>query len=663
MRDLTPTLLAAQSSSVRIPAVSLVLNNLPGGKVSLLWERLYTGAEPSGAHSLTLAGNGALVRFRCGPVSDSRKLYRQRIVNPGSTSDFSAWTFFSQYNVTAVASCARDTEIGVFWAKTNGDICYMQSTDYGASWGATQYPGTAPTGSVAQMAVAYKYNGDIAVFFVDASTLYVIRRINGVWQSRIAWSHSTGTLTGVAVIYDRDWKLLVAGRDSGGNHCVWSLIYGDGGEVPAGSWSALKPIAQTPADSPYSSGNVSLAEIASGDIRCFYLENYSGNPAGSRPFWSSLVSSSYQTSLWHEPVPFDSSTPDCPAVAKYGEYIWLATPAGVWRANCTVKSFNAGPDILSLRLDVEENEGRIQVELDNHTGKYSNPGADSLETLRHGANLEFRCGYLTAAGNEYSENLSFCLQRYTLASSPGKAVMVLEGVDGWQKLAEWSARYSLRFTSRPVKDILEEVLARSGMRLEVISQSSLITAYCPDFTIQPGDNGKEVVVRLLAMVPDVLFLEGWTAFLSIPLPLDNLAFQYGTTTPILEGRYEQHTARYNHILVEGSGASSEVFDWEDIAYNGDRFLRIEDSNITTLNQAQERGNAVLRKFSTGADAGFIRVPVNCGQQLYDAISITDSLAGLYGIRRRVRAISTFYQPKKASTSRKLQSVKCKGGIK
>ncbi len=79
-------------------------------------------------------------------------------------------------------------------------------------------------------------------------TLYVIKRISGVWQSRVAWNKTTGNLSGVAAVYDGDWKLLVSGKDASGNFKLWSLVYGDGGEVTAGTWSDLKEIATAPSD-------------------------------------------------------------------------------------------------------------------------------------------------------------------------------------------------------------------------------------------------------------------------------------------------------------------------------------------------------------------------------------------------------------------------------
>jgi hypothetical protein len=38
------------------------------------------------------------------------------------------------------------------------------------------------------------------------------------------------------------------------------------------------------------------------------------------------------------------------------------------------------------------------------------------------------------------------------------------------------------------------------------------------------------------------------------------------------------------------------------------------------------------------------VPVNCGQQLYDVIDITDTRTGLSGAKRRVMGIVVSYRP-------------------
>ncbi len=84
MRTLTSTLLAAQKSATRTPAIAVQARNLLAGVVNLKWERLYTGSELDGPHALTIPGDGSLIRIRATPATDGRKLYRQRITSLGS---------------------------------------------------------------------------------------------------------------------------------------------------------------------------------------------------------------------------------------------------------------------------------------------------------------------------------------------------------------------------------------------------------------------------------------------------------------------------------------------------------------------------------------------------------------------------------------------------
>jgi len=74
----------------------------------------------------------------------------------------------------------------------------------------------------------------------------------------------------------------------------------------------------------------------------------------------------------------------------------------------------------------------------------------------------------------------------------------------------------------------------------------------------------------------------------------------------------------------------------------DRLAQVHDLNLTTVAQAQDRGDALLRKAALAATDGEITVPVNCGQELYDVIEVTDAGAGLSAARRRVLAIDLRY---------------------
>jgi len=247
MRNLSDTLLAAQKEASRIPYVTVKAKNTISGIVRLDWERLYTGSETNYFHAVTMPDDGSLIRARLTPPADSRKLYRQRVANPGPSSDFTQWVYTNQYNVAVVACASLGAEVSIFWINgQNCEVRRIKSTDYGASFGSPELIDYSPTTAIYGIAAAYKPNGDLALFFADQATLYVKKYISSQWQDKAAWDKTTGDLSGVATVYDGDWDLLITGKDSSGNFKLWSLVYGDGIQINIGSWSDLREIASAP---------------------------------------------------------------------------------------------------------------------------------------------------------------------------------------------------------------------------------------------------------------------------------------------------------------------------------------------------------------------------------------------------------------------------------
>ena len=99
------------------PFVKVEAKNKIAGVVRLDWTRLYTGSEADYFHALTIPVDGSLIRVRVTPPSDSRKLYRQRVANPGPGSDFSQWTYCNQYSVIIATCCSLGAEVSIFWIK------------------------------------------------------------------------------------------------------------------------------------------------------------------------------------------------------------------------------------------------------------------------------------------------------------------------------------------------------------------------------------------------------------------------------------------------------------------------------------------------------------------------------------------------------------------
>ena len=658
MRSLTSTLLAAQKEASRTPYVKVEAKNRIAGVVRLDWTRLYTGSEDDYFHALTMPGDGSLIRARITPPVDGRKLYRQRVANPGPSSNFSTWTYTNQYNCVVVAAASLGAEVSIFWINSGREIRRIKSTDYGVNWGSPELIDYSPTTAIYGLAAAYKPNGDLAIFFADQATLYVKKHVGGSWQSKVAWDKTTGDLSGVAAVYDADWNLFVTGQDSADNFKLWSLIYGDGGDVASGTWSALKEFASAPSD-----GNLEYcrAFMDKPDVyRCFYIEKFTGTEAYNRPFWShSVPGTEFLDNLWHEPIPFDLSSEYGMAIAHHGDYCWLSTPYGVWRAKLTEESIDLTSDILSLRQETGENQGRLTIELRNDDGSY----ASLPSPLDIGCQLEISPGCVTSQGNEVSSGQTFSLEAYEHTSSGGKASLFLYALDGWGRINTWIARHQFRWnkasSEMSVKQSLEFVLARVGLELEVKSQSSVITNYYPDFAIHPDNRGDIVIRKLLSFVPDVLFIEGNKAYVVNPQSSDSSVYSYGQAHPIIEGRYREGAWGLNRVQVEGydpvedERIVKDTFAWSQIDRLYDRLNQLEDRNLDTVAKAGQRGETCLREAEIESAGGAILIPVNCGQQLYDVIDITDSRAGLSAEKKRVLGLTLVYNPGRGEYEQRL----------
>ncbi|HEY98419.1 MAG TPA: hypothetical protein G4O16_09605 [Dehalococcoidia bacterium] len=486
MRELTSTLLSAQKQATAVPYVKVEVANRIAGVVRFDWSRLYDGTEDDYLHALTLPGDDSLIRARVTPPSDSQKLYRQRVSDPGPESDFSQWTYTGQYNVVAVAAASLGSEVSIFWIKTNREIRRLKSADNGQNWGSAELIGYSPTTDINGMAAAYKTNGDLAIFYADQATLHVRKNVGGQWQSPGAWDKSTGNLSGAACVYDGDWNLLVTGQDASGNYRLWSLVYGDGGDVEAGSWSELKEIAAAPSGGDFEFRQAFLDKPDT--YRCFFVEKFTGTESYNRPFWShSVPGTAFIDNLWREPVPFNLSSGYGLAIAHDDNYAWLSSNDGVWRAGLAAESLDLTVDVTGLKCDSTVNDGRLTVELRNDDGRYAAPGEGDLGVLDIGSEIEVNPGYVTGAGNEYSTGTSYSIEAREHTSSGGRAGFILQGRDGWGALEAWQARYQFRWNrtsdDMSMKDILAFIFARAGLKLEMISQSSTVTSFYPDITL------------------------------------------------------------------------------------------------------------------------------------------------------------------------------------
>ncbi len=663
MRTLTESLIAAQQKPGSRPAVRVVASNISGGAVRLDWERLYTGAEEDYFHALAVAGNGSLVRARLTPLAQSGRLYRQTVVAPGSGSNFSTWTYTGQYNAVVVAAAACSSETSIVWIRSSREIRRIVSTDNGATWSGPELIDYAPTATIQALAAAYRPDGALCLLYAVQDVVRAKLRTGGAWQSAVAWNKTTGTLNGIAMVYGSDWDFLLTGQDTSGNPKVWSCAWGDGGEVTSGAWGNLVEIATAPAGGDF---NYRMPFLDRPDVfRSSWTEDFTGIQSRCRPFLShTLPEAGFTAGLWREPSPPDIAAIHGLAFAHDTAWLWASYPSGVWRAPYPVREIDLSEDVSLLRQSSGTDKGALDVALQNDTGRYAASGQGDLSVLSPGCRIQAHLGYRTPAGEEFSPGPGFRLESLEHAGGGGKGSLVLHGEDGWGALGEWKARQQYRWNGSGsvtcIRDIIAFILARAGLRLVTVSASAMMTGLYPDFTIGPGMDGATAVRRLLNYVPDVLFCEDETMYAVKPLAGDDPVYAYGPSHRVSQSSHICSAPEVNCVRIEGwDGSSGQMVLVEtalqpEAAFFPDRMEHIGDRAISSVAAAEERANARLRKAALGAYSGSLLVPVNCGQQVFDVVAVTDANAGLDAASRRVLGITTVWNPARGEYSQKLK---------
>jgi hypothetical protein len=338
-------------------------------------------------------------------------------------------------------------------------------------------------------------------------------------------------------------------------------------------------------------------------------------------------------------VPFDFGCEYGLAVAHGATGLWLSAPSGVWTAALGDDPLDVTADVLEAVLEERPAGGRLRLALRNDDGRYT-----SLSPLKAGAEVRVSPGYVTASGPQASYGPAYWVDGVELVSGGGEAAVILHGRDGWGLLAAWQARrqYAWAAGERNVFTVLRFLFARAGLEFTSVGGSSESANLYPAFTVHPGESGLTAVRRLLGFLPDVIHLRGEFAFLKEPLAMESSAYGYGTEHALLRGRYRSGVVEPNRAQVFGDGVFTERLDWPGVEAVYDRLVQVHDQNVTSVAQAEGRGDAVLRKAALAAADGEIAAPVNCGQELYDVIEVTDGSAGLSGERQRVLGIDLRY---------------------
>ncbi len=646
MRTLSSTLLEAQKSASSVPHVKVEVFDRIGGVPRLRFERHYTGSEPEDFHAATIPSDGSLIRARVAG-SGRHYIYLQRVPNPTPTSDFGSWTRAIQVSSVAnMAICSEGSRVLLAHVSSNKRSIYArQSDDNGQTYGHSVLIATSAT-SVKWMAVALKPDGTaLFIYTTGAANLYTSKRTSSGWSNPRPWASGMSDISGVNVVYDNDWNVVLAGKDSRGRPGVWTAIYGDGSSRAANTWSSRKNL--TIADNGSGLTFESPFIAKPGSYRVTFVERYRGSSSYDLPFLSfTMPNSGFSSNLWREPVPLNLTSTRGIAVAHGADRVWLSTPSGVWSAVRDAAPLDISQDVLSVKQSLSAYSGEMKMELRNDDGKYNSVGAGPLDMLQKGSEIRLGLGYRTSAGIEVSSGSTVWIESWEYRRHGGRSTIAITARDWWGLLETWKARRQFTWAEGDsnVAPLLAAVLARAGLGfVPGASVSAAMSSHSPSFTIHPGESAATAVKRLLSMVPDVVFFSFTRCTSLNPRASDPSAYSYGTDHPVLESRHRDPAPEFNRVQVFGASVFNESYDWTDMHLVYDRLRQVHDLNLNTSQKAVAQVARELRHQTMSSDRGEITVPANAGQELYDVVDVTDPAAGMQAIKRRVMGLRTEYR--------------------
>lgn len=128
---------------------------------------------------------------------------------------------------------------------------------------------------------------------------------------------------------------------------------------------------------------------------------------------------------------------------------------------------------------------------------------------------------------------------------------------------------------------------------------------------------------------------------------------------LIDGSYRTRSLINNRLVVIGNDDSNApVYGYAENTTEQDLVGERLDFKHTpmayTATVAGEVAAAIMAKARLEGVSGFISLPPNCGQQLYDVIAITDSMAAQAAIARRVLGLRLLYSSKEPQFIQQIQ---------
>lgn len=614
------------------------------------WELLTTdsGATPA-VNDAVVAADGSIVRAYVSGSAGSRTIYTQRVTDPTDAAQWTAWTSTVtgvDHLALALALLSGGT-LRLFYAD-GGNVCYRDSADDGATWGAEQTgPAVAPAG--AEVSSLSSATG-LDIFYTEADG-------NDVWYSACTttWSAAAAwTGTGDAHQVDAAQK---------GSYYYLAFRLGDIEiaviRFDGTTWDNQRTI--IPADessfgwywpriwydaddqvTPGASGAFRLAAVGSrrsGTLwACHYIESDDGL------FWTAPAC---------VPLPVTTDKPI--------NIIRLPASSFILSSNKYVYSWNGPTSVemsgikrLTIRQTGELGRGELELHLDNRDGAYSTFGQSgaTCQALERGSRLQIELSLHPSAFILY---VQFYVQSVRLLSEAGQGYECrLKATNGWGLLDEALVEAELSFEDSDLDDIIEALCAQAGIHRIAVADGAddfFTTPNVETFSVKVGTSLLVALANLVGQygyrrvyarfdADGVMRFDTITASPSSDLQLEAFSLPPSSFNlhPIYAGLYGL-ACTPNHVVIVGNDNYAEAWDYSRIGVYGSQMRRILDRKLPDEAEADERAAEELLAQTEATREAWLTLPPALGLELWDVVQVTDPGAGISTEKLRVCELS------------------------
>jgi hypothetical protein len=675
MRPLLPQLVQAQQETTLQPAIRCTLRPADGTADRYVFGAPQTPAGlPAACATACLASSGLLYLYALDTATG-----RVGVATFDAAGGQTGWTILSTVvSATLLAACLLPGG-GACLAAINGStgggtvLCLYLATPAGP---VTRTETVAMSSGYATfgLAIAAAPDGRIACvqqgstggyYGATYTVFFTVRSAAGVWGP-VVTQQGGAAPGGMALLYAGDWLIAAAASWDAGTQGIGLWAYGDGGRVPAGTWSPRQVIVAT-ADPGTSTGahagtRLALGGAAASDVlRLTLLETFTNQPTSGAPIqWARVYQITVQdAAAWlggrgREPQPLPAQSLVAPAYDAATGVLWLAGAAAVLHAPAPQTLDLSGR---VLRADRQEGEsgGQARLLLDDSDGALTALAADP-ETI--GARLTLDMGYVTPGGPLFSPGALLWVTACTAHWDGERRLVEIAAGSGAALLAGWRPRRSYAWLpgQATIAEIVAFLCGKAGLAFLPPAALSTLAQERPAYIVRPGADGLRATLDLLRRVPECLRFTAAGVTLVQPLLQQTPAYSYGQTGsdgrvchPVVAARATVHGSGVTHVLVFGRASSdatvpTALAESHDVAAayrEGPRPLIDRDMYLATAD-AQARADTLLAKARLIGDAGEIAAAPNAGLEVWDRIAVTCPALGWMARSFWVREIRTLY---------------------